>query len=280
MPSKTMHFISGFSQSGCRVLSALAAAFVVLSSQALANPPGEGKSPSASQDERRIRTQLISPDAVVISSELGGKIAQLNLREGDAFKRGDKLVGLDCSLYEAQFKKAQAASDSARKLQQVTARMASLNATGELELEQSAAKAREAEAELNYMKTSMGKCQLEAPFDGRVARRMVAPHQFVAAGTPLLDIQSSSGLELQLIVPSHWLSWLKVGSNFAVSLEENAKTYPAQITRLGARIDPVSQTIAVTARILKDNQELLPGMSGWADFNSIGNPVAQSEPAP
>lgn len=280
MPSKTMHFISGFSQSGCRVLSAFAAAFVVLNTQALANPPGEGKSPSASQDERRIRTQLISPDAVVISSELGGKIAQLNLREGDAFKRGDKLVGLDCSLYEAQFKKAQAASDSARKLQQVTARMASLNATGELELEQSAAKAREAEAELNYMKTSMGKCQLEAPFDGRVARRMVAPHQFVAAGTPLLDIQSSSGLELQLIVPSHWLSWLKVGSNFAVSLEENAKTYPAQITRLGARIDPVSQTIAITARILKDNQELLPGMSGWADFNSIGNPVAQSEPAP
>lgn len=275
MPSKTMHFISGFSRSGCGVRSALAAAVIALNTQALA-APGEGAA-KAAQDERRIRTQLISPDAVVISSELGGKIADLNLREGDAFKRGDKLVGLDCSLYEAQFKKAQASSDSARKLQQVTARMASLNATGELELEQSAAKAREAEAELNYMKTSMGKCQLTAPFDGRVARRMVAPHQFVAAGTPLLDIQSSSGLELQLIVPSHWLSWLKVGSNFAVSLEENAKTYPAQITRLGARIDPVSQTIAITARILNDNQELIPGMSGWADFNTVGNPVAQSE---
>lgn len=240
---------------------------------------GVGADGKPAAQEKRIRTQLISPDAVVISSELGGKIAQLDLREGDAFKRGDRLVGLDCSLYEAQFRKAQASSDSARKLQQVTARMASLNATGELELEQSAAKAREAEAELNYMKTSVGKCQLTAPFDGRVARRMVAPHQFVAAGTPLLDIQSSSGLELQLIVPSHWLSWLKVGSNFSVALEENAKTYPAQITRLGARIDPVSQTISLTARILKDNQELLPGMSGWADFNSIGNPVAQSEPA-
>lgn len=254
---------------------------LALVSHALAESPaamGQGK--SASQEEKRIRTQLISPDAVVISSELGGKIAELKLREGDAFKRGDKLVGLDCSLYEAQFKKAQASSDSARKLQQVTARMASLNATGELELEQSAAKAREAEAELNYMKTSVSKCQLTAPFDGRVARRMVAPHQFVAAGTPLLDIQSSSGLELQLIVPSHWLSWLKVGSNFSVALEENAKTYPAQITRLGARIDPVSQTISLTARILKDNQELLPGMSGWADFNTIGTPVAQSEPTP
>jgi membrane fusion protein, multidrug efflux system len=238
---------------------------------------GRAQVKNASQDERRIRTQLISPDAVVISSEIGGKIAELKLHEGDSFKRGDRLVGLDCSLYEAQFKKAQASNDSARKLQQVTARMASLNATGELELEQSAAKARESEAELNYMKTSMGKCQLAAPFDGRVARRMVAPHQFVAAGTPLLDIQSSTGLELQLIVPSHWLTWLKVGSNFSVSLEENAKTYPAQITRLGARIDPVSQTISITARILKDNQELLPGMSGWADFNNPSLPVAQTE---
>ncbi|HRH76919.1 MAG TPA: biotin/lipoyl-binding protein, partial [Cellvibrionaceae bacterium] len=90
---------------------------IALNTQALA-APGEGAA-KAAQDEKRIRTQLISPDAVVISSELGGKIADLNLREGDAFKRGDKLVGLDCSLYEAQFKKAQASSDSARKLQQV-----------------------------------------------------------------------------------------------------------------------------------------------------------------
>ena len=47
-------------------------------------------------DDRRIRTQLVSPDAVVLSSELAAKIDALPLREGDAFKRGDKLVVFDC----------------------------------------------------------------------------------------------------------------------------------------------------------------------------------------
>ena len=223
-----------------------------------ANPP----------DDRRIRTQLVSPDAVVLSSELAAKIDALPLREGDAFKRGDKLVGFDCSLYNAQFKKAQAIADSANKLLAVNKRLADLNSVGELELEQSAAKVREAEAELHYMKTSVDKCIIRAPFAGRIAKRLVATHQYVNTGTPLLDILSSEQLELQMIVPSNWMTWLKVGMAFQVDVEELGKTYPAQITRLGARIDPVSQTIAITGKVSASAPELLAGMSGWAQFDS------------
>jgi membrane fusion protein (multidrug efflux system) len=205
-------------------------------------------------DDHRIRTQLVSPDAVILSSELAAKIDALPLREGDSFKRGDKLVVFDCGLYDAQFKKAQAIADSANKLLAVNKRLADLNSVGELELEQSAAKVREAEAELHYMKTSVDKCVIRAPFAGRIAKRLVATHQYVNTGTPLLDILSSEQLELQLIVPSNWLTWMKTGMAFSVQVEELGQKYPAQITRLGARIDPVSQTIAIT------------GMSGWAQF--------------
>lgn len=217
-------------------------------------------------DDRRIRTQLVSPDAVVLSSELAAKIDALPLREGDAFKRGDKLVVFDCSLYNAQFKKAQAIADSANKLLAVNKRLADLNSVGELELEQSAAKVREAEAELHYMKTSVDKCIIRAPFAGRIAKRLVATHQYVNTGTPLLDILSSEQLELQMIVPSNWMTWLKVGMAFQVEVEELGQTYPAQITRLGARIDPVSQTIAITGKVSASAPELLAGMSGWAQF--------------
>jgi membrane fusion protein (multidrug efflux system) len=217
-------------------------------------------------DDRRIRTQLVSPDAVILSSELAAKIDALPLREGDAFKRGDKLVVFDCSLYNAQFKKAQAIADSANKLWAVNKRLADLNSVGELELEQSAAKVREAEAELHYMKTSVDKCVIRAPFAGRIAKRLVATHQYVNTGTPLLDILSSEQLELQMIVPSNWLTWLKTGMTFSVQVEELGQQYPAQITRLGARIDPVSQTIAITGKVSASAPELLAGMSGWAQF--------------
>lgn len=217
-------------------------------------------------DNHRIRTQLVSPDAVVLSSELAAKIDQLPLREGDAFKRGDPLVIFECSLYAAQLKKAQAISDSATKLWQVNKRLADLNSVGELELEQSAAKVREAEAELHYMKTSVDKCVIRAPFAGRIAKRLVAAHQYVNTGTPLLDVLSSEQLELQMIAPSSWLAWLKPDMVFRVSVEELGQSYPAQVTRLGARIDPVSQTITLTGKVTAPAAELLAGMSGWAEF--------------
>jgi RND family efflux transporter MFP subunit len=240
-----------------------------LSAAPLMAQPANTEGTGTTSDDRRIRTQLVSPDAVILSSELAAKIDALPLREGDAFKRGDKLVAFDCSLYNAQFKKAQAIADSANKLLAVNKRLADLNSVGELELEQSAAKVREAEAELHYMKTSVDKCVIRAPFAGRIAKRLVATHQYVNTGTPLLDILSSEQLELQMIVPSSWMTWLKVGMNFQVDVEELGQTYPAQITRLGARIDPVSQTIAITGKVSASAPELLAGMSGWAQFDSI-----------
>lgn len=241
-----------------RLLCAVTATLLLLTPPALRA--------EAVSDDHRIRIQLTSPDAVILSSELAARIAELPKREGDAFKRGDKLAAFECSLYEAQLKKAQAIADSARKLLQVNQRLADLQSVGELELEQSAAKMREAEAELHYMKTSVSKCVIHAPFNGRIARRLVAEHQYVNTGTPLLDILGSEQLELQMIVPSGWLAWLRPGQSFTVKVDELGKAYRAEIVRLGARIDPLSQTLPVTGRLLDSTPELLAGMSGWAEF--------------
>jgi hypothetical protein len=45
-------------------------------------------------------------------------------------------------------------------------------------------------------------------------------------------------------------------------VDETGKTYGAQVSRLGARVDPVSQSIKVTAVIEGRPAELMAGMSG------------------
>lgn len=217
-------------------------------------------------NENRIRTQLSARDAVVLSSELAAKIAQLPLREGDTFKKGDTLVAFDCSLNEAQLKKAQAVTESAKKLVQVNTRLKELNSIGELEMQTSENKAKEAEADVNYMQASVRKCVISAPFNGRVAKRLAANYQYVNMGTPLLDIIDSGQLELQMIVPSRWLVWLKPGLGFTIAIEELGKSYGAKVTQIGARIDAVSQTVTITGKIDANAPELLAGMSGWASF--------------
>ena len=88
--------------------------------------------------------------------------------------------------------------------------------------------------------------------------------QFVGVGAPLIEILSDKDLDLELIVPSLWLTWLKPGVPFDVAIDETGKTYPAKITRLSGKVDAVSRSIKIYGKIDNPADTLLPGMSGRA----------------
>lgn len=214
----------------------------------------------------QVRAQITARNEVVLSSELSAKIASLPLREGESFKAGQTLVSFDCALYQAQLNKGQATLDAARQVLAVNTRLAELNSVGKLELATAEAKVKEGEAEVAYMQTTLRKCTVSAPYAGRVVKRLAAAHQFVTPGNPLLAIQDAGELEVHMIVPSKWLARIKVGGSFSVQVEELGKSYSARVQRLGARIDPLSQSIEVVGVVGGGAGNLLPGMSGWAVF--------------
>lgn len=240
---------------------AMAAAIALLAVSAQAQ-----ESDSAVDAAGRIRTQLVSQHDVTVSSEIAAKIANLPLREGDAFAKGALLVAFDCGLYQAQLAKADASAAAAKREQEVTGQLAALHSAGALEVGQTQARAKEAAADAAYMRTTVSKCTITAPFAGRVAKRDASAFEYVTPGKPLLQIVDTGALEVKLIVPSRWLSWLKPGATFTVHVDELGADYAAQVVRLGASIDPVSQTVGVSGRITGAPAELLPGMSGWATF--------------
>lgn len=229
-----------------------------------------GASPARSEDDGRIRIQLAARDEVEVSSEISAKIASMPFREGDAFRAGQTLVALDCSLYAAQLHKAQAEADAAVQLKRVDDRLSQLHSIGQIDVEQADAKAKASAAELAYMQATVRKCGVAAPFDGRVVKRSASAQQFAQPGKALMTIVDTSHLELKMIVPSKWLAWLKPGHPLTVTVDEVGKTYPAIVARIGARVDPVTQTVDVTAALSGHPAELLPGMSGWASFGSAG----------
>lgn len=222
--------------------------------------------PTAVGGDGRVRVQLMARQAVTLSGEVAARIAALPVAEGASFKRGQVLVQFDCGTYRAQLNKAQATLEAANRLAEVNGQLARLNSAGTLEVTQAQGRAKEAAAEANYMQAVVGKCAIAAPFAGRVARRAAAVHQFVNPGTPVLDIVDAGPLELRMLVPSKWIGTLKPGSRFTVAVDELGTSVPARIERLGAQIDPVSQSILAVGVIDGTGATLLPGMSGWASF--------------
>lgn len=274
--ANALNAVSKTTHSGRLLAAALLAACAAMAhaappaGNATASPaqsaPAKAPADAPGASDNRIRTQFAPRNEVVISSELAAKISSLPLREGDAFRAGQTLVAFDCSLFQAQLGKARATLDTARQTLVVQTRLAELNSTGALELQQAQGRVNEGTAEVAYSQATVNRCTIHAPFTGRIAKRLAANYQYVTPGTPLLGLIDTSELELQLIVPSQWLTRLKVGSKFQVQVDELGTQVGARIVRLGARIDPVSQTIGVTGVVEGTPAGLLPGMGGWATF--------------
>ena len=216
--------------------------------------------------EGKIRTQLMAKQSVTLSSELSATISKLPVEEGGSFQRGQVLVEFQCDGYRAQLRKAEATLEAAQQLLKVNTRLAQLNSIGELEVSQAEGKSKEAEADLKIMQTVVNKCVIEAPFSGRVAKRTASTYQYLSPGNPIVDLLDTSQLELRMIVPSNWLAWIKPGETFSVQVGELNRSYSAHVTRTGAQIDPVSQSVLVFGIIESHDDALLPGMSGWASF--------------
>lgn len=240
-----------------------------LSKTALHQPPARFLQTAASAatgaevlDAREIRAQLAPRRYTTLAAEIGAKISRLPVAEGAAFRQGQALVQFDCTLQQAQLSKAKAALIGVQETLKANQRLAELNSVGNLELETSKAEVLKAQAEVAANNAVLSKCSLAAPFGGRIAEQKVREQQYVQPGQPLLEILDDSTLELEFLVPSKWLVWLKPKHGFQVAIDETGKSYPARVQRIGARVDPVSQSIKISAIIDGRFGELIAGMSG------------------
>lgn len=213
---------------------------------------------------------LIEPGAeAVLSSDIGGRILELPVDSGEAFAKGDLLIGFDCSFHQAELAAARAELIRARRVLANTQQLAQLNSVGQLDVALAEADVAKANAQVRTRGLYVQRCQIRAPYDGRVVERPVNRYETVGKDQELMSVIASAGLRVRLIVPSRWLAWLAPGARFELKIDETGRTHAAEVTTIGARIDPVSQTVPLRGRLVGDRPaDLLPGMSGTAQFDA------------
>ncbi|HEY2874494.1 MAG TPA: efflux RND transporter periplasmic adaptor subunit [Reyranella sp.] len=234
-------------------------ALLALAVPAAAQQPGQ---PDTASVPQVIRAQLVPRSFTTLSSETAARVDKISHRAGEHFQKGETLVEFDCVAQRAQVAKARAVLKAAEKTHAIHKRLFDLKSISGLELEVSAAEIDKAKADLAIADSLQSKCTVEAPFAGVVVDQKAREFQYTTPGQPLLEIVDDKALELEFIVPSAWLRWLKTGFAFSVAVDETAKTYHAHVELLGGRVDPVSESIKVTGTIDGDAQDLMPGMSG------------------
>jgi RND family efflux transporter MFP subunit len=239
--------------------------------KALAAPkdPGVDKSKTSSvetKDKYDARGVVVPNAEVTLAAGVSAKIDQLPFKAGEKFRKGDLLVGFNCARQQADLRGAKASLGKVSSFYQGKKRLKARGAAGGQEVREAAADVATATATVDGLREIITLCNISAPFNGRVVERHAETFEIPATSAPILTVVDDSALELDLIVPSKWLRWVKTGSTFDFAVDELGKSYKARVARLGAKVDAVSQTIRLTGSFVTRPGTVLAGMSGTAKF--------------
>lgn len=223
--------------------------------------------PAAAQDNTwQARAVLKAVDRTILSSELAGKVEKLPLRVGDAFEKDDLLVGLGCELYRAQAEKVRAEHRAAAFEFENVQQLNELGSIGELDVSMAQTQRAQSEAALRIAKLNTQRCEIQAPYSGRVVSLQVARHESVRESQELIEIIDDQRLEAEIVVPASWLNGLGIGKPLTLHFEDVGISVAAEISGITPAIDTISQTLLLRAQVTGDTSSLLPGMSALAEF--------------
>jgi membrane fusion protein, multidrug efflux system len=227
--------------------------------------------PAAVDPSSIIRGVIQSQSEAVIASRMTAGITAMPYKVGQKFPKGALLASFDCSTIRAQLTAAQAATAAYKKSYDTNVELDAFQAVGRNEVGISKANLGKATAEANAISTQLTGCAVYAPFSGIVVEQIAHAHEVAATGQPLMKIQDASNLEVQIMVPSNWLNWLKPGAKFEFKVDETGTVLKGSVARFGASVDPVSKTIRVIGQVYGAGGVVLPGMSGSAVFEQAAS---------
>ena len=206
-----------------------------------------------------------------ISVEYAARIKKMPKREGQSFQAGDVLIAFDCKRYSAEVSAARATARARELRMSNNRKLLQRGAMGANEVQISEAEFTQAQAEVAALQARTGSCDFKAPYDGLLVERLAHENESPAPNQPLIKIVDTTRLEVEAIVPSLWLRWMKPGQTFQFVIDETGTSVSAEVERMGAVVDPVSQTIKAYGVLKRKDFSVLPGMSGTATFTQAGS---------
>ncbi|MEM1307451.1 MAG: efflux RND transporter periplasmic adaptor subunit [Pseudomonadota bacterium] len=214
------------------------------------------------------RGVVVARHAATLTTSLAVPVIRIGFREAETFAAGDELIAFDCTRQRAELAAAQAQVSEAQLTLRNARYLQSRKATGRFDVQVARARFAKAKADQDVIAAVIARCVVHAPFAGAVSELGVRVHETPRGDQPVMSIVATGALEIQLIVPSRWLLWLRPGATFGFDVDETGRVVTGRVARIGRVIDAVSQTVKLYADVASDDGDLTVGMSGTASFHS------------
>ena len=203
---------------------------------------------------------LVPESEVEVLAEWEGRLARLQVEEGDAIEKGQILAELARDDAEITLQKARVRADTARIAFDRAEKLKQQELLAPEEFDKVEQSFRLAEQEVAEAEWRLEKTYIRAPFRGIVTQRNVQNGQHVRPGDSMFRVADFEPLVARIYLPEKDVLSLEAGRSVRLSLRaDDAVSFQGKIQKISPVVDTATGTVKVTVAATQVPREVRPG---------------------
>ena len=204
---------------------------------------------------------LRSRQGTVVRAEVGGRVTQINFRDGQRIRKGQLLVQLDDRLQRAQVQQAQAELSIAETNHRRNSELVSKGFISRRGVDESAAAVQVAQAKAELARATAARLRVLAPFDGGAGLRNISVGDYLKEGADIVNLEDMNAMYVDFRLPERLQARVRPGQTARVQVEAlPGSAFAAVVQAVDPQIDANGRSLNVRGCIDNRLMQLRPGM--------------------
>ena len=226
-----------------------------------------------------VQGSIVSDDMVNVSSEIGGRVIDMKVKEGQSVRKGALIAKLDLENLEKQRAELIKSLELAEEVFVRQQRLWEQNIGSEIQFLQAKNNKERLEKSLETLDFNAEKSSVFSPISGSILSINVKAGELSAPGMPLVTVLNTTKVKVSAEVPESYLKAIKKGDKITVELPALGEERKASINLIGDAINPANRTFKIEAvlnnadKLLKPNLLANVQLNDYTMENAISIPV-------
>ncbi len=207
-----------------------------------------------------IQGTVQSGEAVMASSETGGRLTQMTAKEGQFVSKGQLIATVDMESVNKQIAEMETSLSLVVDVYERQQRLWDQKIGSEMQLLKAKNDKERLEKSLETARFQLTKANVYAPISGVVDMTFLKSGEMAGPGTPIVQILDIRTVKVVANLPENYLGIIKKGEQVTVMFPALNEERKSRVSLIGRTINPANRTFEVEVKLNNSNGVLKPNL--------------------
>jgi len=216
-----------------------------------------------------VQGRVEADEIVNVSSEIGGRIVKLYVKEGQYIRQGQLVATTDLSTLEKQIDEIKNQLSLATTVYERQKRLWDQNIGSEIQFLEAKTNKEGLEKSLATLQSQISKKNIYAPISGYVDREFMQAGETAQPGMPIIQLLDTNKIKVSADVQEHFLKSINRGDSVNVHFPALGIDIDETITQIGRTIDLNNRTFDIEIETSSLKGKLKPNLLAIVRFSDF-----------